>query len=266
MTNPRKLQWLTMTLLVVFAISIYSCRKDNDEECCDPTNPECPNYDPCIGVEEPSAEIILQGSIFGPDGFERTPDDSLFYNEVFFSSPYDGPQYTHTWYLGAEVITEESFSRQHDLVDRPAQLTVSHVIEYPVNSECYPNSTGRDSTSRDYYLIKYFNEFGVYSKFRGAFENETDSFDFEFKYVFEDNTPVYFGYPNDLEPVLATINFDNQGDSTDIGVIGRNSIGYFTGDGNSYPNGSIEIDPTRKVKLEYTYQQESSVVNARILD
>ena len=261
--NLKFLIWLAGVVL----LTLHACKKDEEEECCDPTNPECINYDPCLEVEEPTAEIILQGTIFGPEGFELTPDDSLFFNEVFFSSPFNGPQYTHTWYLGAEVINEESFSREHSFVERPAQLTVSHVLEYPVDSVCYPNSTGRDSTSRDYYLIKYWNEFGVYSKFRGAFENETDSFDFEFKRVFEDNSPVYVGHPNDLEPIYATINFDNQGDSIDISLTGRNSIGYFGGDGNSYPSGSIKIDPsTRQAKLEYTYQQESSVVNARILE
>ena len=259
----------SLKYLLLFAgvvlLTLHACKKDEEQECCDPTNPECINYDPCLDVEEPTAEIILQGTIFGPEGFELTPNDSLFFNEVFFSSPYTGPQYTHTWYLGAEVINEESFSREHSFVERPAQLTVSHVLEYPVDSVCYPNSTGRDSTSRDYYLIKYFNEFGAFSKFRGVFENETDSFDFEFKYVFDDNSPVYFGYPPDLDPVFVTLNFDNLGDSANIAVIGRNSIGYFTGDGNSFPSGSIKIEKGI-AKLDYTYQLESSVVYARILE
>jgi len=259
---------LKISFLLILVIAIATgCQDDDENTCCDPTNPECPNYDPCIGIEEPNAAIILQEPIFGPEGFELTPDDSLFYNEVTFSSPYDGPEYTHTWYLGTEVITEASFSREHAFVERPAQLSVSHVLEYPVDSVCYPNSTGRDSTSRDYYLIKYWNEFGVYSKFRGAFENETDSFDFELKFIFDDNTPVYVGFPNDLEPFHASINFDNQGDSTGIAITGRNSIGYFTGDGNSFPSGKIKIDTeTKMAKFEYTYQLESSVVNARILD
>jgi len=253
-------------LLFLF-VAMTGCKEDEEDQCCDPTNPECANYNPCWDVEEPSAEIILQGSIFGPEGFELTPDDSLFFNEVFFSSPYEGSEYTHTWYLGAEVIEEASFSKEHSFVDRPAQLTVSHVLEYPIDSICFPNSTGRDSTSRVYYLINYFNEFGVYSKFRGAFENETDSFDFELKFIFNDNTPVYFGFPNDLEPFHAAINFDNQGDSTFIPITGRNSIGYLTGDGNSFPSGKIEIDAETKVaKLDYTYQLESSIVYARILE
>lgn len=260
---------ILLKLILVSTIIIFftSCESDDENECCDPTNPECPNYDACLGIKEPSATIILREPIFGPDGFELTPDDSLFYNEVNFSSPYTGSEYTHTWYLGAEVITEASFSREHAFVERPAQLTVSHVLEYPIDSVCFPNSTGRDSTSRKYYLIKYWNEFGVYSKYRGVFENETDSFDFEFKRVFADNTPVYVGYPPDLEPVSATLNFDNQGDSTDIGVNGRNSIGYFGGDGNSYPSGSIKIDHTTNIAiLEYTYLLESSVVHARLID
>ncbi len=256
---------------LLFLVTMTGCdKKDDNPECpcTDPSNPECPNYDPCYGIEEPTAKIILRETYIGPTGTGPifTGDDSLFYNTVFFSSPFNGSEYSHKWYLGSEIINAESFNRSHSNVERPAEITVSHVLTYPIDSVCYPFSAGRDSVSRTYSLIKYWNEFAVYSKFRGAFENETDSFDFEFKIVFEDNTPVYFGHPNDLEPVFVAINFDNQGDSTDIAVIGRNLSGYFPGDGNSYPSGTIEIDPETKIAhLEYTYLLESSVVNARIL-
>lgn len=259
--------YLTIFLFVV----LTGCKKDDDNTecpCDDPKNPECPNYDPCLNIAEPTAKIILREQYIGPTGTGpiTTVDDSLFLNEVFFSSPFNGSQYSHKWYLGSEVINAETFSRLHSDVDRPAEITVSHVLTYPIDSVCYPLSIGRDSVSRNYSLIKYWNEFAIFSKFRGAFENQTDSFDFEFRLVFEDNSPVYFGYPNDLDPVFVAINFDDRGDSTDIAVIGRNLSGYFPGDGNSYPNGTIVIDPeTNIAHLEYTYLLESSVVNARIL-
>jgi len=63
--------------MIFLTVAVTSCKEDEEDQCCDPTNPECVNYNPCWDVEEPTAEIILRGTIFGPDGFELTPDDTL---------------------------------------------------------------------------------------------------------------------------------------------------------------------------------------------
>ncbi|MFZ6052966.1 hypothetical protein [Halocola ammonii] len=261
-----------LIILFAFAISISSCRKDNDEECCDPTNPECPNYDSCYGVEEPTAEIIMR-ELYLFDGLSKTPPDSVFANEVEFSSPFINDDIEHTWYLGAEVINEPVFSRTHSGVPRPANITVSHVIEYPVDNECYPNSTGRDSTNATYYLIEYYYEFLTYGKFRGAFENETDSFDFEFSVRYPDFSHV--AYPGDLslEPESYAFNFNNEGDTITsedltLAMKGRNLIGHLSGSGTFSPRGTYTINPEnrKEARFEYTHHGEDFIVNARILD
>jgi len=260
-------------LLFLIAFLVIGCGKDDDitecpAPCDDPANPECPNYDPCWNIQEPTAEILMRETYFRNGvGPVWTPFDSVFYNNVEFSSPHVGPDFEHTWYLGAEVINDPVFTREHP-IPRPQFITVSHVLTYPVDSICYPGSIGRDSTSATYYIIESFNEFLTYSKFRGVFENQTDSFDFEFKRVYPDNSPVLIPSNPDANPLLVGINFHNEGDSTEVPLNGRNLVGDFIGNGNDSPKGTIEIDPTdrKTTLLQYEYHNEDHLVHARILE
>lgn len=267
----REVKKIGLILILIAAISV-GCDKDDDEEpevpCSDITNSDCPNYDPCWDVLEPTAKIQMRESYLRPNvGWQWTPFDSVFYYEVEFSSPHVGPEYSHTWYLGAEVIHDAVFSRTH-AIPRPQFITVSHVLTYPVDSTCYPGSIGRDSMSATYYIIEHWNEFAIRSKFRGAFENQTDSFDFEFKRVYPDNSNVMIPTDEFANPLFVGINFHNEGDSSEVVLGGRNLVGHFTGNGNDSPNGTIEIDPAdrKTTLLEYQYKNQNHTVRARILE
>lgn len=183
------------------------------------------------------------------------------------SSRLGDPDIEHIWYLGSEVIHAETFSRTH-AIERPQFITVSHVITYPLDSLCFAASAGRDSDSATYYIIEYANELSINSKFRGAFENEADSFVFEFKKVYPDNSPVGIPHKPDLNPLSVGINFHNQGDSTEIVLGGANLNGWFGGDGYMSPRGTLTIDSAdrRTTRLEYRYLNEDFVVNARIIE
>lgn len=258
-------------LALLAGAALAGCRPDDDNPecpCDDPSNPECPNYDPCWDIQEPTAKIQMRESYLRPNvGWFWTPFDSVFYYEVEFSSPHVGPDYTHTWYLGAEVIHDAVFSRTH-AVPRPQFITVSHVITYPVDSICYAGNVGRDSTSATYYIVESFNEFLTRSKFRGVFENQTDSFDFEFKMVYPDNSPVLIPVDEFANPLFVGINFHNEGDSSEVVLGGRNLVGHFTGNGNDSPRGTLEIDPTdrKTALLQYEYKVQNHVVHARIIE
>ncbi len=257
-------------LLAVLAGAVLAgCRDDDDAPCCDATNPECPNYDPCWGVEEPTAAILMRDQYIRPgEGFVMTAYDNVFYTNVEFSSPHIGPEYEHTWYLGAEVINEPVFTRSHSS-ERPQYINVSHVITFPVDSACYSNLTGRDSTSATYYIIEYWNEFLSYGKYRMAFENETDSFDMELTRIYPDGSPVGIPALHEQNPQTLAINFHNTGDSLDIPFGGRNLEIFFSGpNGNNRPRGLLEIDPINKrsVNLQYQYKNQSFNLSGRVLD
>ena len=50
--------------LLILALLWAGCKEDDEEECFDPTNPECSNYDPCYG-NEPTAAFKMRGTSVG---------------------------------------------------------------------------------------------------------------------------------------------------------------------------------------------------------
>jgi len=47
------------TALAALALFTTCCKDD----CLDPTNPDCENYDPCYGKTQPSAKFIMEESV-----------------------------------------------------------------------------------------------------------------------------------------------------------------------------------------------------------
>ena len=237
----------------------------------DPSNPKCANYDPCFGVEPPSAEFTIQESYMRtfpqPTQWLWTPDDSIFFGgNILFSSPYKGSEYKHTWYLGAEIIHEAEFTRDHSIphAQRPYHITVSHVLEYPIDSACYPSATGRDSIARTYRLVRFSNEFATIGKFRGAFKNEVDSFDFSFLHVMPDGSPaeIFAGHQSNF----ISENFHNEGDTISIRTFWANRVLSLTGS-TWQPKGLMEVDPaTGKFELKYQYYYEDYEVSGRKIE
>lgn len=169
-------------------VSLTSCQRDEDENnCCDPTNPECSNYDPCAANPEPRAAIITS-EIGGLDQHVIPENDLLFGRATFFESPYSGDTAVkHTWYLGTEVIEENSFVRTFFNLNRPAEIPISLKIEYPVDSTCYPNSLGYDSITVTRKFAKYYREFNTTGRFKVAVSGTTDSFTFDLTAVYVKN-------------------------------------------------------------------------------
>lgn len=103
-------------------LTLVACKKDKVNPCCDPTNPNCPNYDPCV-LEVVKAQFVM-GEYFGTEISET--DSVHFYYSYPFSdrdAPYITDQEvvfsskalnaTHVeWYIGNEVNprTQSEFS------------------------------------------------------------------------------------------------------------------------------------------------------------
>lgn len=91
---------------------IHCCK----EECDDPTNRDCPNYDPCLSYEPANAEFMILDSLTGwiCDGELfglSTEVDTLFVsNELIFRAKHDND--TYQWKVGTDDRTwiEKEFS------------------------------------------------------------------------------------------------------------------------------------------------------------
>lgn len=257
-------KWIGIAWITIMTVT--SCNKDDD--CTDPSNIDCENYDPCWDVEEPHSGFLMEEALLSNEGWVWAGDDSVFFNEIRYSALHQGQGITHKWYLGSEVITEPTFTRTHGTVppsQRPTFITISHVIEYPLDNPCYQREVGRDSTSRTYYLIKYWNEFATCGRFRCAFENQTDSFDIRIGVYENDGSDVIVFQSTGS---FIGVNFHNLGDSTDyFPHIARNSLLFFDGNASSRPRGFMRpTDIKGLYKMEYRLFLNDYAVYARKLD
>lgn len=171
-----------LLLSTVFLLMLSSCR--DDDSCSDPTNPECNNYDPCYYSEMPTADFTIE-EVF------RNPSYSYYYSSIkdsafgrwmrFSAGSNNNPTIQHTWYLGTEIINDSSFTRDfYDVAYRPVDVTISHVIEYDSDPTCYPDSPEKDSVSRTFTLVRYYEDMPIFGKFRVVNTNSpADSFNIE---------------------------------------------------------------------------------------
>jgi len=171
--NHNKL--VGFVLLSLFIVC-SACKRD----CQDHTNPDCDNYDPCYGKVKPSAKFIMEESnpVLASQGIWYA--DSAFFGAMLrFRSEYNEPDYKHIWYVGTEVFTSSTTPSRNFLNQaRPQDITISHVLEYTPNMQCFPDDNGKDSVAQTFRLIASYNtDFQTFGIYRGVLDNQVDSFD-----------------------------------------------------------------------------------------
>jgi len=205
--NHNKLVGFVLLSLAVLC-SACSCKRD----CQDPTNPKCENYDPCYGKEKPSAKFVMEESNIELVNNGIWIADSVFYGtRIRFGSQYTNSKYKHTWYVGTETFyTPVTPHRNFNSQPRPQYITISHVLEYTPNLQCFPEDDGKDSVAQQFRLIASLNDdFQTYGIYRGALNGSLDSFNVEVISV--DINGQQAGFNTHHHNVF--INFHNNGDS-----------------------------------------------------
>jgi hypothetical protein len=202
------------------ALALFTtCCKD---DCTDPTNPNCANYDPCYGKTQPSAKFIMEEGGFrewqnGKQVLIYYPD-SVFqgFGIRFRSELTDTKKYKHTWYLGAETFENvaQTPERSFGNVPRPSYITVIHVLEYTPDLQCFPDDDGKDSVAQQFRLIADYHELKTYGKFQGKLNDTGQIFTVEILPIrkYPGQPIIYWpGYGQVTDKM--TINFNNEGDT-----------------------------------------------------
>ncbi len=99
-------QKYSIIFVVLFAVFILNgCSK----ECCDPTNPECENYDPCHNSQPANADFIINEQINATDFYYET--DTIYrVNGTLFKPKHDADSIT--WILGSETVHQKELFRK----------------------------------------------------------------------------------------------------------------------------------------------------------
>ncbi len=91
-------------LVVGVGLFLTSCKGDDENECCDPSNPECANYDACFGKLETTAFFTISQALsnFGDNNSVFIEYDVITGGTLKFSAiPQEGA--TYTWILGVDT-------------------------------------------------------------------------------------------------------------------------------------------------------------------
>ncbi len=141
-------------VFILGQLMVSSCCKD----CSDPTNPECPNYNPCLNIKEYTADFYCSGIPYNNRRFDTIPLEYRIQEDYVLgdqSAAFVSTQAAvkHYWRLGNREFRDSIFSLVFLQQDKGHKFEVMHVIEYPLTPEykkCYPKATGRDTVIKSF--------------------------------------------------------------------------------------------------------------------
>jgi hypothetical protein len=188
----------SLCVLCVFAVIILSCKKEQpamrslEEDC------EC--------AKEVSADFLMEEMTTG-NTFDAkyTNTDTIFRNKnVRFTALENDADYT--WYVGAEVIKEKTFTRFFSSSLSGQELPITLVVKKKANTICLPNDDGYDSITKKIIVINHYPIFDyrnldvnlglVEGTFRVKSQNLADSFDITIDYVLNGLSQEYVNIYN----------------------------------------------------------------------
>ena len=188
-----KNKYFYLLITTLFLIT-YSCGKD----CTDDANPECPNYNPCKNVKEPTG--IISRSMGHSDIWSDSFGDFDMGDTILFTR--SGGNYiavrcldtgcTYEWTIGSETITDQGFVRQNVPVNTPIEVTLKVTLKDPNN--CIPLDKRTKTTKRTFFGIENYEGkiYNYYGRWKGYYTDEpTKEVIVEFK-TDKDNGDISF--------------------------------------------------------------------------
>ncbi len=134
-------RYFNLLFLLWCIVGFSSCKK----KCCDANNPDCENYDPCIGETRINSNFRVRP---GDNGFkppekwcDLLPCDTFNTSSVRFDMPLNNPDNsTYTWQIGTEQTPrtgkgfEVDFSDYLDAGNWESSVPVTLTIKTPINA------------------------------------------------------------------------------------------------------------------------------------
>ncbi len=173
----------------ILAFAIAGCCK---EECTDPTDRRCPNYDPCLSYVPANADFdILEIPIFslncdntGPKTLELKVDTVFSTIDITFRAHNQADRYY--WKIGTDpkIFTDREFELLFG-DNAVGDIQVTLVTERNDPNRCSSDPTSRDTVSKKFHILRRSHGPDdawslLHGKWRGAnTDHLTDSFEIE---------------------------------------------------------------------------------------
>lgn len=244
LSNYRSYFFLGLLVVGIFA---QSCCK-----CDDPTDPDCPNYDPCFGVEAPIASFGA-GYIYeipGDEIFNNFYPDSIIYLDgdtipgtcTFYSYTVDADSFF--WRVGQDprVFKGKQFYLEFGKEFHMQSIDVE--LQVLKKSSCFEGGFVRDTMRKTLVITSSFLESPSIpfwnNKYHGvSTEFPQDSFTIEFMELIEDERIVNFPRGTFGRTALYRRDFD------EVHFTGQNNKTIWLG------NAKFQPEDRKKVVIRY---------------
>ena len=163
----------------------------SDDDCNDPRNESCSNFDPCLLKKPVSADFTIHETFqLRRDYWKPYDTDTVNTYEVIFTAKEAGAEYE--WTLGAETIYERSFSRNE--FPLKSNIDIQLIVTKTPDHSCFPDDDGVDTLKRTFHIAEpLFGNSKVSGQFIGRDSGDINTED----RVVEFDPTYHYPNPND---------------------------------------------------------------------
>jgi hypothetical protein len=208
----KALNYFLMLFMLISSMALQSCKETEDETPCnDPTNRNCPNYNPCLDAKPTSAAFTMEEVVFARAGKGWPIGDKIVYdtdtcrrlNDIVFTCTQKADS---IWWIfddtemRPEWQQKQSFSIKFGapggpMQTQPERVKITCIVKNNKPNPCIPNDNGMDTFTR-YMVYMPWWQMGFMGTFRGSFTHNPDSvFDLEIRWdttLIQNDLPYYF--------------------------------------------------------------------------
>ncbi|MCU0442186.1 MAG: hypothetical protein MUE96_07285, partial [Bacteroidia bacterium] len=157
--------------------TLNSCK----DECQDPRNPDCENYNPCIDAKPTSAAFTIKEAtvqqINSPNLTDFLMDtDSCYMSSIFFEATQADAD-SFIWQIGTEP--QPRYGKQVNVVFpdnlRGTNFNVRLIVKRKPNTRCFPTDDGIDTLTRRFYFVRYNEPLSWEGSYYGSDDDKPDS-------------------------------------------------------------------------------------------
>lgn len=167
-----------LSVLLLLGVTCFvSCREDDEQPCVDANNPDCPNYDPCLGAMPVIADNILVidsiTTTFGDIAYSM-PVDTLGKGTTVYLRPNEiNTKASYEWQVGTDLrlFTDPIVDMNFTGFEGDVEVRLVTVVEN--DFDCLPAIETVDTSYYNFYIgALAIADFPVHGAFRGALESK----------------------------------------------------------------------------------------------
>lgn len=156
--------YFSLLFILISSLVFNSCKETEDETPCnDPTNSNCPNYNPCLVDKPTTADFHIYeelGSLFMENLWVNYDTDTCITEWVRFVAQ-EKNALSYTWYVGTEIEPRTGQSVLINFVDSRTPKRIRLIVRKAPNLRCFPNDDGVDTVDRMLYFVNRYDSLNI---------------------------------------------------------------------------------------------------------